>query len=114
MHITGRANLAGKGGSLAIVDVSNPADPLLVGARNSAGSSSQISPHDLAVKGGHVVVVDTARDLAYRYRYLYVTPQNDNRLGILKVLDPNIFDPACSVEVKKWIPSYPAGNAWLR
>jgi hypothetical protein len=44
---------------------------------------------------------DNAHDLVYREGYLYVAARNDNRGGILKVLDPKILDLARSREGKK-------------
>ena len=62
---------ANKSGFVAVFDVSNPANPMLLGARDTAGSGGPKSPHDIAVSGDHVVVVDAARKRpanVYRYR----------------------------------------------
>ena len=51
---------AGKDGWIDVFDVSDPASPILVGARNTRSSGELGWPHDIDVFGDYIIVVDPA------------------------------------------------------
>ncbi len=53
---------ANKRGFIAVFDVTRPADPIYIGARNTKDTEGPLSPHDIAVKGDYAIVADTARN----------------------------------------------------
>ncbi len=69
--------------------VTDPAQPVSL-AQYRAG---ELFP-TRRIKLGGAIRYDNGHDLVYRDGYLYVTAQNDNRFGILKVNDPRILDLA--------------------
>ena len=126
------AYVPGKGGSLAIIDVSNVTKPkllsslvglegledaetvlpmgdvLLLGTRDflAVDVSDPANPVSIAqYRGGSLFPTrglilsgtpryDNAHDLVYRDGYLYVTAQNDNQFGILKINDRRTLELA--------------------
>ena len=89
MAIYGAMLLVSGGECVEIIDVSNPSRPVSV-AQYRGGALFPTR----ALRSGNSTRYDNGHDLVYRDGYIYVTAQNDNRLGILKVLDPKIVELA--------------------
>ncbi len=89
MAIYGRMLLVSGGECVEVIDVSNPAQPISV-AQYRGGALFPTR----ALQVGRATRYDNGHDLVYRDGFIYVTAQNDNRLGILKVKDQRIRELA--------------------
>jgi hypothetical protein len=89
MAIYGAMLLVSGGECVEAIDVSNPSRPVSV-AQYRGGALFPTR----ALRLGKTPRYDNGHDLVYRDGYIYVTAQNDNRLGVLKVLDPKILELA--------------------
>ncbi len=96
MAIAGRVLFVAGGECVEAIDVSDPAAPVSL-AQYRGGSLFPTRRFMLQGKPRF----DNAHDLVYRDGHLYVTAQNDNRLGILKVLNRRIIELARSQEDKR-------------
>ncbi|MDZ7638201.1 MAG: hypothetical protein U5J83_08130 [Bryobacterales bacterium] len=96
MAIYGSLLLVSGGECVEAIDVSNPAQPVSV-AQYRGGA---LFPTRALRRGGSVRY-DNGHDLVYRDGYIYVTAQNDNRLGILKLADPQLRKLASQPEGAK-------------
>ncbi|MEP7361902.1 MAG: hypothetical protein ABI972_01490 [Acidobacteriota bacterium] len=86
MAIYGSMLLVSGGECVEAIDVSNPSRPVSV-AQYRGG---RLFPTRGYAKSGKTPRYDNGHDLVYRDGYIYVTAQNDNSLGILKITDPKI------------------------
>lgn len=86
MTISGQILFVAGGECVEAIDVSDPAVPVSL-AQYRGG---QLFPTRRIMLNG-APRYDNGHDLVYRDGYLYVTAQNDHRLGILKVLDRKIL-----------------------
>jgi hypothetical protein len=87
LAIHGSMLLVSGGECAEVIDVSDPANPRPV-AQYRGG---RLFPtRRLVNHPGGVPRYDNGHDLVYRGGYIYVTAQNDNRLGILRITDPQI------------------------
>jgi len=89
MTAAGRILFVAGGEAVEAVDVSNPARPVSVAQYRNG----RLFPTRRLMLG-NVPRFDNAHDLVYRDGYLFVTAQNDNRLGILKVNDRRVLELA--------------------
>ncbi|NOY00324.1 MAG: hypothetical protein GXP30_11400 [Verrucomicrobia bacterium] len=87
MAAVGQIIFAAGGEGVEAIDISNPAMPVSI-AQYRAG---KLFPTRRLMMG-KTPRFDNAHDLVYRDGYLYVTAQNDNQLGILKVNDPRVLE----------------------
>jgi hypothetical protein len=85
MAIYGSMLLVSGGECVEVIDVSQPSSPVSV-ARYRGG---RLFP-TRRLKLDSASRYDNGHDLVYRGGYIYVTAQNDNSLGILKITDPKI------------------------
>jgi len=89
MTIAGSILFVAGGECVEAIDVSNPREPV---------SIAQYRGGDLfpsrSIQLGAEIRYDNGHDLVYRDGILYVTAQNDDRLGILRILDPVILSKA--------------------
>jgi len=90
MAIYGSMLLVSGGECVEAIDVSDPSRPVSV-AQYRGG---RLFPTRALFKDGKAPRYDNGHDLVYRAGYIYVTAQNDNSLGILKVTDPKIRELA--------------------
>ncbi len=86
MAIHGSMLLVSGGECVEVVDVTDPTKPVSV-AQYRGGPLFSIRRYD---KLGATPRYDNGHDVVYRDGYIYVTAQNDNKLGILKIIDPKI------------------------
>jgi hypothetical protein len=77
LAVAGSVLFVGAGQTVEAIDVSNPRRPV---------SLAWWRPVEVFSKGR-----DNAHDLIYRDGYVYVTAQNDNTFGILKVTNPAVL-----------------------
>lgn len=96
MTVSGRVLFVAGGECAEAIDISNPSTPVSL-AQYRGGA---LFPTRRFLLNG-VPRFDNGHDLVYRGGYLYVTAQNDNRLGILKVLDRKILELARPQEERK-------------
>ena len=96
MAIYGSLLLVSGGECVEAIDVSTPWRPVSV-AQYRGGALFPTR----ALRLGKTPRYDNGHDLVYRDGYIHVTAQNDNRLGILKVLDPKIRKLASRREENK-------------
>ncbi len=87
MTAVGRILFVAGGEAVEAIDLSNPALPVSI-ARYRGG---KLFPTRRLMLG-KTPRFDNAHDLVYRDGYLFVTAQNDNRLGILKVNDGRVLE----------------------
>ena len=87
MAIYGSMLLVSGGECAEAIDVTDPSRPVSV-AQYRGGRLFPTRRYDQHVSG--TPHYDNGHDLVYRDGYIYVTAQNDNSLGILKVTDPRI------------------------
>jgi len=87
MAIYGSLLLVSGGECVEAIDVTDPSRPVSV-AQYRGGRLFPTRRYDQHVSG--TPHYDNGHDLVYRDGYIYVTAQNDNSLGILKVTDPRI------------------------
>ena len=85
MAVYGSALLVSGGECVEVIDVSDPSRPVSV-AQYRGG---RLFPTRTKMVDGEARY-DNGHDLVYRDGYIYVTAQNDNRLGILEVKDLNL------------------------
>ncbi|MFQ5810624.1 MAG: hypothetical protein ACE5JM_13490 [Armatimonadota bacterium] len=85
MTIAGRVLFVAGGECVDAFDISDPSRPTLL-AQYRGGD---LFPTTVKLLDG-AARRDNAHDLVYRDGHLYVTAQNDNNLGILKVTDPEL------------------------
>jgi hypothetical protein len=85
MTVSGRALFVAGGECVEAFDISDPTRPTLL-AQYRGGD---LFPTTVKLLDGEARR-DNAHDLVYRDGHLYVTAQNDNSLGILKVTDPPV------------------------
>jgi hypothetical protein len=85
MTVSGSLLFVSGGECVEAIDISNPFHPVSV-AQYRGG---QLFP-TRRLTAGKDVRFDNGHDLVYRDGFLYVTAQNDNRLGILELLDPRL------------------------
>jgi hypothetical protein len=95
MTVSGRVVFVSGGECVEAIDVSDPTQPVSV-AQCRGG---RLFPTRRSLARGHPRY-DNGHDLVYRGGYLYVTAQNDNRFGIIEVLDRKLRDLA-EPQVKK-------------
>lgn len=86
MAVYGAMLLVSGGECVEVIDVSDPSRPASV-ARYRGGRLFPTRRYD---EHGGTPRFDNGHDVVYRDGYIYVTAQNDNSLGILKVTDPRI------------------------
>ncbi len=86
MTLSGKALFVAGGECVEAIDISDPANPVSI-AQYRGG---KLFPTRKLIFGGQPRY-DNAHDLVYRDGYLYVTAQNDNQFGILKINDPRIL-----------------------
>ncbi len=89
MTAAGKILFVAGGEAVEAIDVSNPAMPVSI-AQYRAG---RLFPTRRLMLG-NTPRFDNAHDLVYRDGYLYVTAQNDNQLGILRVDDRKVLELA--------------------
>ena len=87
MTISGKALFVAGGECVEAIDISDPANPVSI-ARYRGGNL--FPTRSLMLNG--TPRYDNAHDLVYRNGYLYVTAQNDNQFGILKINDRRILE----------------------
>ncbi len=87
MAAVGQIIFAAGGEGVEAIDISNPAMPVSI-AQYRAG---KLFPTRRLMMG-KTARFDNAHDLVYRDGYLYVTAQNDNQLGILKVNNARVLE----------------------
>ena len=85
MSISGSILFVAGGECAEAIDVSDPARPVSV-AQYRGGNLFPTRAINLNGKTRY----DNGHDLVYRDGFLYVTAQNDDRLGIIEILDPQI------------------------
>ena len=85
MAVSGKALFVSGGECVEVIDLSNPALPVSV-AQFRRGNL--FPTRRLVFNKTHRY--DNGHDLVYRGGYIFVTAQNDNRFGILKINDPGI------------------------
>jgi hypothetical protein len=95
MTVSGRVVFVSGGECVEAIDVSDPTQPVSV-AQYRGG---RLFPTRRSLARDHPRY-DNSHDLVYRGGYLYVTAQNDNRFGIIEVLDRKLRDLA-EPQVKK-------------
>jgi hypothetical protein len=86
MTIAGQVLFVSGGECVEAIDVSDPANP--VSAAQYRGGA--LFPSRRIRMPNGEVRYDNGHDLVYRDGFLYVTAQNDNRFGILELLDPHL------------------------
>jgi hypothetical protein len=86
MTISGSILFVAGGECVEAVDVSDPAKPVSVAQYRGGG----LFPTRVTAGAEGKPRYDNGHDLIYHEGYLYTTAQNDDRLGILEVLDPEI------------------------
>jgi len=89
MTISGKALFVAGGECVEAIDITDPADPVSI-AQYRAG---RLFPTRRLMLDG-IPRYDNAHDMVYRDGYLYVTAQNDNQLGILKINDRRALELA--------------------
>ena len=89
MTVSGKALFVAGGECVEAIDITDPNNPVSI-AQYRAG---RLFPTRRLMLNGHPRY-DNAHDLVYRDGYLYVTAQNDNQFGILKINDPRILELA--------------------
>lgn len=89
MTISGKALFVAGGECVEAIDITDPANSVSI-AQYRGG---KLFPTRRLMLGGHPRY-DNAHDLVYRDGYLYVTAQNDNQFGILKINDRRILELA--------------------
>lgn len=94
MTAVGQILFVAGGEAVEAIDISNPERPVSI-AQYRGG---KLFP-TRRVMLGKTARFDNAHDLVYRDGYLYVTAQNDNQFGILKVNDARVLEL-----VKKGLP----------
>ncbi len=87
MAAVGQILFVAGGEGVEAIDISDPARPVSI-AQYRAG---KLFPTRRLMLG-KIPRFDNAHDLVYRDGYLYVTAQNDNQLGILKVNDVRVLE----------------------
>jgi len=87
MTAVGQVLFVAGGEAVEAIDISNPTMPVSI-AQYRAG---KLFPTRRLMMG-RTPRFDNAHDLVYRDGYIYVTAQNDNQLGILKVNDPRVLE----------------------
>lgn len=87
MAIYGSMLLVSGGECVEVIDVSDPSRPVSV-AQYRGGRLFATRRYDKHVSG--TPHFDNGHDVVYRDGYIYVTAQNDNSLGIIRVTDPRI------------------------
>lgn len=85
LEVVGNALFVAGGECVEVIDVSDPKEPVSI-ARYRGGD---LFPTRRFVLNDEVRF-DNGHDLVYRDGYLYVTAQNDNRFGILKIEDERV------------------------
>jgi hypothetical protein len=91
MTVSGKVLFVAGGECVEAIDISDPANPISL-AQYRGG---KLFPTRRLVLDG-AARYDNAHDLVYRDGYLYVTAQNDNQFGILKINDQRIINLADS------------------
>ena len=86
MAISGKVLFVAGGECVEAIDISNPESPVSI-AQYRGG---KLFPTRKVMFQGQPRY-DNAHDLVYRDGYLYVTAQNDNNFGILKVNDDKVL-----------------------
>ncbi len=89
MTISGKALFVAGGECVEAIDITDPANPISI-AQYRGG---RLFPTRRKMLNGRPKY-DNAHDLVYRDGYLYVTAQNDNQFGILKVNDRRVLELA--------------------
>lgn len=89
MTISGKALFVAGGECVEAIDITDPADPVSI-AQYRGG---RLFPTRRLVFNG-TPRYDNGHDLVYRDGYLYVTAQNDNQFGILKINDRETLELA--------------------
>jgi hypothetical protein len=89
MAVSGRVLFVAGGECAEAIDVSNPAAPVSV-AQYRGG---ELLPTRRSLLDGRPRY-DNGHDLVYRGGFLYVRARNDNRLGVLKILDTRVLELA--------------------
>lgn len=87
MTISGKALFVAGGECVEAIDITDPANPVSI-AQYRGG---RLFPTRRLILDGHPRY-DNAHDLVYRDGHLYVTAQNDNQFGILKINDRRILE----------------------
>jgi len=87
MTISGQALFVAGGECVEAIDITDPANPVSI-AQYRGG---KLFPTRRLILNGHPRY-DNAHDLVYRDGYLYVTAQNDNQFGLLKINDRRILE----------------------
>lgn len=85
MSISGSILFVAGGECAEAIDVTDPTKPVSV-AQYRGGNLFPTR----AIRAGNETRYDNGHDLVYRDGFLYVTAQNDDRLGIIEILDPDI------------------------
>ena len=86
MTIVGRALFVSGGGCVEAIDVSDPSHPVSIAQYRNG---DLFPSREILFEGKPRY--DNGHDLVYRDGYLYVSAQNDARLGVLKVNDPHVL-----------------------
>ena len=86
MTVSNKALFVAGGECVEAIDITDPADPVSI-AQYRGG---RLFPTRRLMVNGHPKY-DNAHDLVYRDGYLYVTAQNDNQFGILKINDRRVW-----------------------
>jgi hypothetical protein len=89
MTISGKALFVAGGECVEAIDITDPANPVSI-AQYRRG---RLFPTRRRMVNGRPKY-DNAHDLVYRDGYLYVTAQNDNHFGILKINDRRVLELA--------------------
>ena len=87
MTISGKALFVAGGECVEAIDITDPANPVSI-AQYRGG---RLFPTRRLILNG-IPKYDNAHDLVYRDGYLYVTAQNDNQFGILKINDRRVLE----------------------
>ncbi len=87
MTAVGQILFVAGGEAVEAIDISNPSQPVSI-AQYRGGKL--FSTRRLMM--GNAARFDNAHDLVYRDGYLYVSAQNDNQFGILKVNDTRVLE----------------------
>ncbi|NOX53453.1 MAG: hypothetical protein GXP27_03245, partial [Planctomycetes bacterium] len=89
MAAAGKILFVAGGEAVEAIDISDPARPVSIAQYRNG----RLFPTRRLMLG-KTPRFDNAHDLVYRSGYLFVTAQNDNQLGILKVNDRRVLELA--------------------
>ena len=87
MTAVGQVLFVAGGEAVEAIDISDPSLPVSIGQYRGG----ELFPTRRLFLGGNPRF-DNAHDLVYRDGHLFVTAQNDNQLGILRVNDTRILE----------------------